>query len=68
MFYMFILNFCILVVCCDFDLMLLIKVKIILLKYSFYLKRFVGVIIVKYSYSKKFLKELIFIMMLILLF
>lgn len=54
MFYMFILNFCILVVCCDFDLMLLIKVKIILLKYSFYLKRFVGVIIVKYSYSKKF--------------
>lgn len=68
MFYMFILNFCILVVCCDLDLMSLTKVKITSLKYSFYPKRPAGVITVKHSYSKKSLKELTFTMMSISLF
>lgn len=61
MFYMFILNFCILVVCCDLDLMSLTKVKITSLKYSFYPKRPAGVITVKhYKLQQKILKGLTF--------
>lgn len=52
MFYMFILNFCILVVCCDLDLMSLTKVKITSLKYSFYPKRPAGVITVNIVTAK----------------
>lgn len=59
MFYMFILNFCILVVCRDLDLMSLTKVKITSLKYSFYPKRPAGVITVK-QLQQKILKRINF--------